>query len=170
MEKANAPAMSAPIQLHAIPPIGIFKHVDADIRRRLVQAGEFKVVPAHTPLATQGEPHSEMSLIISGKVGIYAHANAQTVQLAELGAGQTVGEMAVIDPHPASADVVVLERAELWAVSREKFERFLQSDCAAGYELMHLLAKELCHRLRMNSETMLRQAEQLKDSFLDRDY
>ena len=101
--------MSAPIQLHAIPPIGIFKHVDADIRRRLVQAGEFKVVPAHTPLATQGEPHSEMSLIISGKVGIYAHANAQTVQLAELGAGQTVGEMAVIDPHPASADVVVLE-------------------------------------------------------------
>ena len=69
-----------------------------------------------------------------------------------------------------SADVIVLERAELWAVSREKFERFLESDCTAGYELMHLLAKELCHRLRMNSEAMLRQAEQVKDSFLDRDY
>ena len=92
------------------------------------------------------------------------------MQVAELGPGHTVGEMNLIDPHKASADVVVVEPASVWTISEEAFRQFVDQDPRAGYAILKLLSRELCRRLRHNNESMLKQIETTRAHFRDNDY
>lgn len=110
-------------------------------------------------------------VVLSGKLRVTFHGHGDTVVLAELGPGDTVGEMSLIDPRPASANVRVEEGgAELWEIADADFERFVESDCAAGYAVMKMLARELCRRLRKDAEHMLHREDEIRTRFRDMDY
>ena len=47
---------------------------------------------------------------------------------------------------------------------------FVEADKAAGLAIIRTLARELCQRLRHDSETMLRRADEMRSKFLDMDY
>lgn len=154
----------------SLPAIGFIQNLDEDIRRRLAAAGEFHDLPEGAYFVTQGESRHDLAVILSGTLTVMAHAHGSSVKLAELGPGETVGEMNVIDPRNASADVVVKRPARLWTISPQRFEEFVESDCRAGYALMKVLATELCRRLRKTSDSMLKQVEETRASALDHDY
>jgi CRP-like cAMP-binding protein len=79
--------------------------------------------------------------------------------------------MNLLDPVArASADVVVGDPSVVFTISREDFQAMVQQDPLAGLELVTALGKELCQRLRQNSETMLRQTETTRANFRDMDY
>jgi CRP-like cAMP-binding protein len=149
-----------------LPAIGFLAELDGHVRRRLTAAGEFVTLPEGKYLAIQGQLPVALSLILSGSVSVKSHAHGDTVDLAKLGAGASVGEMATIDPHPASANVRTNEETRVWQISSEEFDQFLEADTAIGYVVMKALAQELCRRIRCDTERSLREADQRHiDSF-----
>jgi len=154
-----------------LPAEGIFADLTDEVRGRLSAAGRFVNEKPGTYLAVQGQKHQSMAVILTGKVAITAHAHGDTVSLATLSKGQSVGEMSVLDPRPASANVrVVEEPATLWIIDGDDFDRFIETDKDAGLAVLRTLARELCQRLRHDSETMLRRADENRSKFLDMDY
>jgi CRP-like cAMP-binding protein len=102
---------------------------------------------------------------------VYVRNQADTIKVATVGPGQTVGEMNLIDPQKASADVVVgHEPVRVFSITAEDFAGLVREDSGAGYSVLLALSRELCRRLRSNSQALLRQADRSRTYFQDEDY
>src|SRR5262245_34288226 len=95
---------TGPVQL---PSTGLVPDQPDAGRRTLESAGRFDTLSPDTRLATQGEQNHSLHVIIRGKASVHCHAHGDYVHLADIGPGETVGEMNMIDPQKASADVIV---------------------------------------------------------------
>ena len=167
--------MSAPLTTATgpviLPATGVFRDVSEHARKMLSGSGRFEALAHGVYLATLGQPHDTLSVVISGSMNVFVHSHADILQVATILPGETVGEMNILDPtDKASADVVVDEPAVVFTVSREAFQELVRRDPATGLELVTALGRELCHRLRKCSETMLRQTEETRANFRDMDY
>ena len=162
MEKDNTPEM--------LPPLGLLAELDNDLRRKLARTGRFAAVPAGTRLATQGEPHRTLTILLSGKAKASCHAHGDYIELGIIRPGETIGEMNMIDPQKASADVEVTERADIWTIDDDQFTIIVQQDPHAAFLVLKWLGRQLCRRLRANADRMLAKAEQVRQNFRDMDY
>lgn len=136
----------------------------------LMNLGQFDEVDAGKIFIRQGQPQSDLVIVLSGELKVHCQANGQTIQLANLGAGETVGEIGMLDRGNASATVTTMEATLVWSLERSAFERFLQEHPGDGIRLFWVLSGKLCKRLRWSSERMLKQAERVRLSYLDCDY
>jgi CRP-like cAMP-binding protein len=154
-----------------LPALGIFADLDPELRGRLAAAGRFEVFKPGAYIAVQGEPHCHLTFVLSGHLDVYVRSQADTIKVASIGPGETAGEMNLIDPEKASADVVVgHEPVRAFTITDADFEGLVRKDCAAGYVILKALSKELCRRLRHNSQALLRQADRVRTHFRDEDY
>ena len=153
-----------------LPSIGLLTELDDAVRRTLSAAGRFETLHVETRLATQGEPHNSLVVLLSGKATVDCHAHGDYVHLADIGRGETIGEMNMIDPQKASADVVITEKASVWIIDADQFQSIVDRDPHCAYAVLHWLARQLCRRLRQNSEHMLRQAGEHRSHLRDMDY
>ena len=81
-----------------------------------------------------------MFVIISGKVNVAQ--NGQSI--AVLAHGNCIGEMALLDQEPRSADAITLEESTLLKINQEGFYE-LMSSCP---EIMKQIVKILTRRIR----------------------
>ncbi|MES2708677.1 MAG: cyclic nucleotide-binding domain-containing protein [Verrucomicrobiota bacterium] len=154
-----------------LPATGVFQEVSERARALFTAAGKFESLAHGAYLATQGEPHHTLSVIISGTMNVFVHAHADILQVATIKSGETVGEMNLLDPvDRASADVVVAEPSVVFTIGQTAFQDMVTRDPVIGLELVTALGRELCRRLRKTSETMLRQTEETRANFRDMDY
>lgn len=154
-----------------LPSVGLLTELDPAIRQRLAACGRFETISGGDYLIRQGEPHDALSVVVSGNLVISCHRQGDYVELAKLGSGHTVGEMSLLDPQKSSADVRVDKLgACIWTINGDAFNALVESDKETGYAVMKMLAKEMCRRLRQNSDHMLHQADELRTHFLDIDY
>jgi CRP/FNR family transcriptional regulator, cyclic AMP receptor protein len=94
-------------------------------------------------LATGTEPDS-LYAILSGSVKVtMADEEGEEVILAILQAGEYFGEMAIIDEHPRSANIVTLEQCELAVVEKREFMRCLATNADLTVRIMRNLVKRL---------------------------
>jgi CRP-like cAMP-binding protein len=159
--------ITGPVQL---PSVGLFSELTDDVRRTLEAAGRFETVSPETRLATQGEAHHSLVVLLSGKASVHCHAHGDYVHVADIGPGETVGEMNMIDPQKASADVIATERSRVWIIDDAQFQTIVERDPHAAFHVMKWLARQLCRRLRQNADHMLRQAEEHRSHMRDMDY
>ena len=154
-----------------LPALGIFAELDAELRSRLAAAGSFQGLKPGAYIAVQGEPHNHHTFVVSALLDVYVRNQADTIKVASIGPGETAGEMNLIDPRNASADVVVgHEPVHAFTITDTGFDALVQADSAAGYAILKVLSKELCRRLRLNSQALLRQADRVRTHFRDEDY
>src|SRR5690349_21552674 len=99
---------------------------------------------------SQGDPGDRLYLVRDGFVAVVAETSGGGDKtLVNLGAGQTVGEIALIDQGTRSATVRAVNDATVIAsVDRESFERLCESDTAIGYRVMRNIAADLSFKLR----------------------
>ncbi len=106
-------------------------------------------------ITQQGQPGSELFIVREGLVEVSVgappsgdgiHAPPQTV--VNLGAGQVVGEMALVDHGPRSATVRCVTPTTLHVIERETFEQLCQSDHHIGLVVYRNLAADLSFKLR----------------------
>ncbi|MBK6846440.1 MAG: cyclic nucleotide-binding domain-containing protein [Proteobacteria bacterium] len=97
----------------------------------------------------QGQPGRALHIVTKGQVAVVRQQeDGRTVQLATLTEGACVGEMALVDGGPTSAKVVAKGTAATLAVTRERFEQFLQTNERAALRIYRAFVKLLTHRLR----------------------
>jgi predicted acylesterase/phospholipase RssA/CRP-like cAMP-binding protein len=76
-------------------------------------------------LLREGEPGDSIYVIISGRLRVVRGASSSQQVLAELGPGETVGEMALVTGEPRSADVYAVRDTQLARLSKDAVERLL---------------------------------------------
>ncbi len=162
MDSDNTPDM--------LPALGLLAELDESLRRKLASAGRFAAVPAGTRLAVQGESHETLTVLLSGKAKASCHAHGDYIELGVIKPGETIGEMNMIDPQKASADVEIIERADIWTIDDDQFTRIVETDPHAAFLVLKWLGRLLCRRLRANADKMLAKAELTRQTFRDMDY
>lgn len=92
----------------------------------------------------EGEMQSQAFLIQSGKVGVFTKSETgRKIELAVLGAGEIVGEMALISDEPRSANVEALESTTLILISRNEFEERLKNSDRAIRAVVKMLSERV---------------------------
>jgi CRP-like cAMP-binding protein len=96
----------------------------------------------------EGDHSLELYLIVSGKVDIVQHFGATPRTLVTLEAGGFLGDMAIFENRPRSADAVGAEPGLLLVLSPEHFRQIILQDPAISFEIF----RELSARLRRFDE------------------
>ena len=93
--------------------------------RRLLQSGSEPVVLAQgQALFRQGDPGDSMYLVLDGHLAVHLeHEDGTETQLAELGPGTPVGEIALLTGQPRTASVYAITDAQLARCPRARYER-----------------------------------------------
>lgn len=130
--------------IHLLKKIPLFSSLpEADqenlanlIRRKAIKKGEL--------LFRQGDEGTALYIILQGRIKISVSRRTDTVMLAILGQGEFLGEMALLDNLPRSADAIALEDSQLYTLNRKDFLFFLKNNDNA----VHAILSSLSLRLR----------------------
>jgi len=137
------------IDASALAEISLFKGLPADRLKRLSEILRKKTVPAGTNMITAEQPGEVVYVVLEGTVKILIEqVDGREVILAFLGAGDTVGEMSLVDSAGRSANVMTMERCTLLWMDRATFQELLRN----VPEFAQNLVKLLSGRLRMANE------------------
>lgn len=113
--------------------------VEAFLHRRTYLPGEI--------VFDQGEEGQALYIVLSGRVSICRAGQADR-PIAELGAGEFFGELALLDDSPRSAQARAGEATELAVLFRGDFERLMESHAQLASRIAMQLARYLGQRLR----------------------
>lgn len=123
--------------------VGVFSPLDDDVFKGLRQYMEERTYEAGSVIIRQGDPADEFFVVLSGSVQVEheellepddtsGEATRQYTVIAELGAGDYFGEMALLTNTKRAASVVVTERCRVLALSHGAFELYLEESIAAA--------------------------------------
>lgn len=121
------------------------------LERRAVAKGDI--------IIAQGKSGFEAFLIQSGEVVVYTEANGKRVELAQMGPGQIIGEMALVVDAPRTATVQALSECNLIVITRETLNDKLQKSDPTVRALVTMLMK----RLAQSNKAQLRKGGDLGD-------
>src|SRR5688500_1123151 len=100
-------------------------------------------------LLSMGEANDVMYMVLAGRMSIHLEGGPTSEPVAFIAAGQSVGELSVLDGSPASAFVVAAEPSRVLAVDRTTFWNLVDASHDFSINLLVLLAQ----RLRANNTT-----------------
>jgi uncharacterized protein (DUF2225 family) len=122
----------------------------ADITQ-LARLGVLKKYGAREVLFKQGDPGSEMFIILRGKVAVLLDSNnSPPFAIAELGPGDFFGEMSLLEGMPRSATIRALEDTIVITIDDNNFEAVIAQQPQIAYRIM----KGLSSRLRRQNEEL----------------
>lgn len=93
---------------------------DADLRR-VIDKGTYVTLPAHWALLWEKTPADKAYLLVSGEVSVRKGKE----EIARLGPGDVIGEMAIVEHRLRSASVVSMTPLEVIHFTREAVEELL---------------------------------------------
>jgi len=134
--------------------VPLFACLRTDQLSRLAPLLEPVVWPKGVRVFDMGEIGLELYIITAGRVGISIDPDpSRQVFISELKAGDSLGEMALIDNEPRSATAHVLEDTQALALDNEKFQGLLLSYPELGIGMLRALSQ----RLRALSPNLVKQ-------------
>jgi len=101
-------------------------------------------------ITSQGEAGNEFYIVTQGFVEVaLGEGGVPSRVVINLGAGQIIGEMALLDQGPRSATVRAIDEPTIVQVlQRDDFERLCQGNYHIGYVVMRNIATDLSFKLR----------------------
>jgi len=98
----------------------------------------------------QGSADRDMFIVVSGRLRISAVSeDGKEVGFGVLEAGDTFGEMAMLDGEERSATVTAIEPCELLVLGPREFERLIFAQPGLALNLLVILAQRLRHTTRL---------------------
>jgi CRP-like cAMP-binding protein len=95
-------------------------------RTMLVERFETRIYEKGEKLVTQGQEAAGLHLVASGQVAVVTHDSDESVVLASLSPGETVGEVALVLRRKANADVIAVHPTVTLFLPREEFISLIQ--------------------------------------------
>jgi SulP family sulfate permease len=133
----------------ALGEIELFRGRKAETLTALEQCMDKRAYKAGERIFSRGEDGDELYLIRRGAVRIVLPiSDTQSHHLGTFGRGAFFGEMAFLDGEGRSADAIAFTDAELYVLSRERFDQFAEEHKKLAFGLMEGLASVLASRLR----------------------
>ncbi len=122
----------------------VLKHISAEAAATLARRGGAVALAAGATLAHEGDPGDAVFVVLDGEVEIRSTtAGGREIRLTALGRGAVVGEMAVLDGGPRSADMVATRKTRLWRIPRAALLEVLEAEPKAAVALVAELSRRL---------------------------
>jgi CRP/FNR family transcriptional regulator, cyclic AMP receptor protein len=129
----------------------LFETLDEKERHELSGHAHARSFAAGQSICRLGDRGDSMMAVAVGTVRIsLPTAKGKELILADLPAGELLGEIALLDGMPRSADATALTNCELIILERRDVLPFLERNPAACLKLMEML----CRRIRRSDERM----------------
>ena len=127
--------------------VDLFKTIPAENLSRISQITEEVQFEANTPIFAEGDYGDSLFIVVNGNVKIHKG----DTELVTLGKGSCLGEMALLDDEPRSADATVTEDSILFQIEQEGFYEVMGSQS----DIMEGIIKLLTGRLRDANEKLM---------------
>jgi CRP-like cAMP-binding protein len=136
-----------------------FAKLDAHLLEQIAEAGATRTLSPGTVVIDQGDPPTTFAVLVQGA----AEVEIDGVVVATMGAGECIGEMAILDEEPHGARVTITQPSVVLDVPAPRF-----ADLMATYpELRHRVTKMLTSRLRASSQARSREGPVSDDDLPD---
>lgn len=122
--------------LRRLPLFSSMSHVDL---ASLAEITERVTYEAGRQLATAGQVGNDLFVILNGTIAIMRKGEL----ISELGSGEVVGELAVLDSRPRSADIVAQTDVDLLRIRKADFERLMDQRNGLTKAVLLTLAQRL---------------------------
>ena len=133
----------------ALREIAFLKGRSEDTLRQLEAAVAERACAAGEAVFRQGDSGDEILLVRRGRIRISLRLGPdEELHVATLGRGDAFGEIAFLDRGARSADAVALTPADLFVLSRERFDALVEQHPRLGQHFFEALALSLAVRLR----------------------
>ena len=121
--------------------LNLFRSVDVSLMVPQLAGCAIRNLQAGDVLIRRGENNRLLYLLLSGRVAV--HISGKGEAIVELGAGESVGELSLIDGQPASADVVASEPCRVLVVDEELLWLLVDTSHAVSSNLLRSLVRRL---------------------------
>lgn len=149
--------MSHPV----IPALGFARDLNDEERLELSRFGDYITAEPGQEIIREGDSQESLFLVVTGLVHVQTLQGGRSLLLNTLRSGDSVGEVSIFDPGPASATVCANEFSILWSIGREKLEAFMQARPLATAKVLLNISTLLCKRLRRTNEKVAVQQQLL---------
>jgi len=136
----NPPMYSILEKTIILKSVDLFHNIPGDVLTRIAQIAEELRCEQNHVIFKEGDQGDSMFVIISGKVDVIQNDHSIT----QLERGTCIGEMALLDQEPRSADAITLEESVLLKIDQEGFFQLM----ASNPEIMKQIVKILTRRVR----------------------
>lgn len=135
----------------------IFAHLDRFNFQTVEKLLVFRQLEPNEYLFLEGEYGDTMAFVLHGKLNIIKkNAQGSPIVIHRMQAGDSIGEMALLDDLTRSASVQATELSALVLLSRQDFETILAEHPQTGIAMLRGIATMLSLNLRRTSETLSR--------------
>jgi len=143
--------------LPLLQKVELFDGLSPDELQAVADLCSEQVFHAGDTVTRQGEAGNEMYVICEGWVEVIPNpppGGAGPRAVVNLGRGQLIGEMTLVDYGPRSASVrAISEPTVLQAIDRDRFTELCEHDFRLGYLVMRNMAADLSFKLRHRNLT-----------------
>ncbi len=129
----------------------IFEDFSSQMIEALIGVAVHRSWPAGAVIFQRGDEGSYMLLTVSGRIRLsLITTQGKELSLRHLEPGTILGEMAILDGEPRSADATAAVATEGYVISKRDFEKLLESNPQAA----NAVIKYLCTRLRDTTDQL----------------
>ena len=129
--------------MHVLKKIPLFASLSETDLQNLTNLLRRKQLGRGELLFQQGDEGTALYIIVQGRIKISLSRRMDNVTLAILGQGEFLGEMALLDDLPRSADAIALEDSQLYVLNRKDFLSFLSNNGHTVYAILNSLSRRL---------------------------
>jgi CRP-like cAMP-binding protein len=129
--------MATDPKLELLKHVPLFKRLGKKELQRLGQLADEVDVPAGKVLMRQGESAAEMAVISTGRVRVERDGH----EVAQLGPGSWIGEMALVSEAPRNATVTAIDPSRLFIVGHREFHSLMNSMPSVRDGILECLAE-----------------------------
>ncbi len=139
-----------------IKDIPLFKGLHPDQIQALLSICNREFFAKDEVVITEGSKEHALFVITKGRVRItLGNDSDESMELIDLGVGETLGEVSLLIDAPHSATVTALEPTEVITFTRRSLDALMASYPELAAEVWHRLAQSLSGRLRHSNERYL---------------
>lgn len=132
--------MASDAKAERLRKLPLFRGADDEAIEHLASAADEVTVEAGHTLISQGRHHQEMYVLESGAAAVEINGS----RVAEVDAGEFVGELGYFTKAPASATVRTVAECRLLLIPYNRFEQILEDNP----KMVRAIAEELAERLQ----------------------
>ena len=114
----------------------------------LARNGDKRRLPGGSLVIEEGMPFDSVIFVIDGQLEVLVGRGENARHIAELGAGEIIGELSLIDHRPPAASVRAVSDVKLLAVPRDRILQRIAEDIAFSARFHRAVAVFLADRLR----------------------
>lgn len=124
--------------------------------RRLTPYMQVYTSPGAVQIIAEGDPGDYMVLVISGAVEVIKKDRwGSNKRIAIVAAGETLGEMSMLDGEPRFASCFTREPSIFAVLARDRFITLIQDDPVLGASILLRLNQMLSQRLRQTGSKLV---------------